>query len=126
MRDLKNNLSITSLLDPVAKTTTFNSASVDMQDFRSLVFLLHVGVLTDGTFTPKLEESDDDSTFTDVAAADVEGTLAAAADGVSQYVGYKGVKRYARLTVTVTGSPSTGCVLGVAGIAGDGKTLPES
>jgi hypothetical protein len=83
-----------------------------------------VGTITDGTHTPKLQESDDNATFTDVAAGDLEGTFAVLATGVNQHVGYKGRKRYLRAVITVAGA-TTGGIYGAAIIRAQAPGLTE-
>jgi hypothetical protein len=100
-------------LAPQARTASANGASADLAGYRGAICLWTVGTITDGVATPKLQESNDNSTFTDVVAADLEGTFAALATGVNQAVGYKGRQRYIRAVVTVTGA-TTGGIYGAA------------
>lgn len=108
MRDLKNNLSEATSLAPAARTATANGTGVDLKGFGAAEVFFNVGTITDGTHTPNVQESDDDSTYTDVAAADLEGTLAALASNTNQAVGYKGSKRYIRAVSTVSGATTGG------------------
>lgn len=108
MRDLVNNISDSTSLAPAARTATANGTGVDLQGFNSAEILFVVGTITDGTHTPKVQESDDNTTFTDVAAADQEGTLAALASSTNQAVGYKGNMRYLRAVSTVAGATTGG------------------
>ena len=67
-----------------------------------------LGLYTDGSVTPLIEESDDNVTYTAVADADLTNTEASAAltaAGVSS-IGYVGFKRYVRATA-VTAASST-------------------
>lgn len=109
MRDLKNNIDEVNSIAPAAHTASINGAGVDIKGFDGVVVSFVVGARTDGTHTPKVQESDDNSAFTDVAAADLEGTLAALAANTNQRVGYKGGKRYLRAVSTVAGA-TTGAV----------------
>lgn len=108
MRDIKNNLSEATSLAPAARTATANGTGVDLKGFGAAEVLFVVGAITDGTHTPSVMESDDDSTYTTVADADLEGTLAALAANTNQVVGYKGSKRYIRGTSTVSGATTGG------------------
>lgn len=109
MRDIKSELDPIASLAPAARTNgTANGTGVDLRDFDGAMAVFNVGVITDGTHTPKLQESDDDSTYNDVAAADQLGTLAALASNVNQKVGYIGIKRYVRAVSTVTGATTGG------------------
>jgi len=108
MRDIKNNADLQQSIAPAARTATVNGSGVDLRGYDAAMLVFHPGTITDGTHTPKLQESDDDSTYTDVATADQDGTLADLASNVIQRVGYKGAKRYLRGVVTVSGATSGG------------------
>lgn len=71
------------------------------------------GTLTDGSVAGKLQESDDDSSYSDVAAADVVGgtnlvTLAATDDNLVKELGYIGKKPYIRGVMTQSGATTGG------------------
>ena len=53
---------------------------------------------------PAVEESDDNSNFSVVAAGDLEGTLFNMAANSIQRIGYKGSKRYIRAVLTLGGT----------------------
>lgn len=122
MRDLKSNISEVTSLAPAARTATANGTGVDLKGFGSAEVLFVPGTITDGTHTPSVMESDDNSTYTAVAAADLDGTLAALASTTNQVVGYKGSKRYIRATSTVAGATTGGVyaavvILGLPNVA---------
>jgi hypothetical protein len=98
---------------PAARTATNNGTGVDLANVIENEFVYQTGAYTDGTHTPKLQESDDNSAFTDVAAADQVGTLAAvsssAGQNAFQAVSYIGSKRYCRMVLTRSGT-TTGIV----------------
>lgn len=75
MRDLKSNIGFDILLAPAARTASANGASSDLKGYEGVAVVFLPGTITDGTHTPKLQESDDNSTFTDVAAADQLGAM---------------------------------------------------
>ncbi len=108
MRDMKNNVDAVTSINPAAQTATINGAGVDLRGFDSAMAVFHPGTMTDGTHTPKIQESDDDSTYTDVASADQQGTLAALASNTVQRAGYIGSKRYIRAVSTVAGATAGG------------------
>lgn len=122
-RDIHNELSVSNSLTPAARTATANGTGVDLSTYRAAAVVFVVGTITDGTHTPKLQESDDNSTFTDVAAANQSGTLAALATGVNQEVSYLGTKRYIRAVSTVAGA-TTGGVYGAVVARGVPITAP--
>lgn len=123
MRDLQSKLGVAQTISPAARTATVNGAGVDLQGFNSAAIVITPGTITDGTHTPKVEESDDNAAWNDVPAAALVGTLAAIASNTVQKVGYKGGKRYLRVTSTVAGA-TTGGVYGAQVIRGDAHLSP--
>lgn len=121
--DTKQTQDVITSLAPAARTATANGTGVDLQNFQSATVAFVVGTITDGTHTPTVQESDDNSTFDAVAAADLIGTLAALATNTNQRVGYKGSKRYVRAVSTVAGA-TTGGVYSAVVLRGDGRKQP--
>ena len=117
MRDLRNNIDAVISLSPAARNTTANGTGVDLQGYEGAVALAQFGAWTDGAHTPSLQESDDNSTFTNVAAADMLGSFTAVSSGAGantvQRVGYIGAKRYVRGVMTVSGA-TTGALSVIA------------
>lgn len=115
MRDAYNNVTVRESLAIAARTATANGTAVD-RSVNSLMYqdaavVVHTGTVTDGTHTIDVKESDDNSTFTSVAAADLQGTepaIGAVDDNKLYVVGYKGTKRYLRVDVTVSGATAGG------------------
>lgn len=100
---------VVSIAQGALKTTTTTGAAVDLANVQENLFVFLPGAITDGTHTPKLTECDTSGgTYTDVAAADMVGTLSALAANTVQKVSYIGSKRYVKMVSTVAGSPSTG------------------
>lgn len=125
-RELKSSLKEEKSLDPAARTASANGAGVDTRDSDSALLIIYSGVVTDGTHTPKLQESDDNSVYNDVAAADQEGTLVDLTTSSTQRVAYKGNKRFVRAVITVTGGPSTGAVASAAVVLGHSHSTPTT
>lgn len=123
--DMKQSNDIVNSLTPAARTASANGSGVDLSGFHSANVAFVVGTITDGTHTPSVEESDDNSTFTAVAAANLIGTLAALASSTNQRVGYKGTKRYVRAVTTVSGATTGGVYAGVVE-RGDARKQPVS
>lgn len=140
-REIYSDLKVTKVLDPDTITTDTNCTGVDTLGFDSLLFLVNVGESGDtlsGSVKIELEveESDDDSTYTDVADADltnyVAGTNdgcfavidAAAEDDTRHIVGYKGSKRYARVVINVTGTHTNGTPMAASAIQGHASRTP--
>lgn len=99
-------------IDPAVYTATKVGDIIDTQGYESLLFSIQSGVLTTGTWTPKIEDGDD-SALSDAADVDSDfliGTIAAATfaatdDGTIKKIGYVGKKRYVRLTLTGASTP---------------------
>lgn len=123
MRDLKNNVDVSQSIAPAAHTASVNGTGVDLQGYNSVMVVFHPGAITDGAHTPSVEESDDDVTYTAVAAADLLGSLVDLASNAIQRVGYKGTKRYLRAVSTVAGA-TTGGVYGAEIVRGHPNVAP--
>jgi len=106
MKDMKNNMKAVNSIDPDDYIASENGVSADLQGFDGAMLVFSVGTVTDGTHTPKMQESDDNATWNDVASSDQEGTLADLASDTNQQVGYLGVKQYIRAVLTVAGATS--------------------
>lgn len=132
MRDLHNNIKLSRAISPVLVTNNTAQVSqiIDTRGFGSLEFLIATGSLadTDATFTVLMEESDnsDLSGGNAVADADLLGTEAAASfqfddDDEVRKIGYRGAKRYVRLTITPANNTGNAYLAAVAiqGKAGD-------
>lgn len=112
LRDLFNHIDIRRVLSPGAGPSD-NTAQVgqiiDGQGAASITYLIQTGTLADAdaTFTVLLEEGDA-ANLSDAAAvadSDLLGTELAAAfqfndDDQVRKLGYRGTKRYTRLTIT--------------------------
>jgi hypothetical protein len=94
-------------LTAVANGEDVAGVAIDRQGSDGLEIIFQVGAYTDGSVTPLIEESDNNSDYTAVADANLTNTEASAAlsaAGVSS-IGYVGFKRYVRATaVTAAGS----------------------
>jgi len=136
MQDLMNNLHVKRVLSPVsvADTTAQVGQIIDRQGYDSLTYVIATGSIADAdaTFTVLLEEGDD-SGLSDAAAvadADLLGTEVLAAfqfddDNEVRKLGYKGVKRYTRLTITPVNNASA-AVLSVVAILGHPASAPTA
>jgi hypothetical protein len=113
MRDLKSNIGFDISLASAARTASANGNGSDLKGFEGVVAVILPGTITDGTHTPKLQESDDNATFTDVAASDMLGSFVNIASNTAQKVGYIGIKRYVRLVSTVAGATTGGVYTGI-------------
>lgn len=134
MKDLYNNIAVRRAISPVSVSdnTAQVSQIIDRQGFRSLTFLLATGSIADAdaTFAVLLEESDASDMSGSNAVADVNllGTEALAGfqfddDNEVRKIGYRGSKRYVRLTVTPAGNASAALVSAVA-VLSHAESLP--
>jgi len=113
-------------IESQAIAATTNGTALDMKDYESCICLANHGVCTDGKYLVSLEESDDNSTFSAVAAADLQGsftTVNAAADQVEEVVGYIGDKRYVRAIITESSAGATGVITSVCLLRGHPRHL---
>lgn len=110
MRDLMNRLHVAPAFAPKAAVTD-NTAQVstvaDLKGFGSamLAYILGVNADTDMTYTLLIEDSDDNVTFAAVDDAYLNGTEVLGGadfgdDGETRKIGYVGIKRYLRATIT--------------------------
>lgn len=134
MKDLHNNIKVTPAVHP--KTSVGNEALVgeiiDRAGYESLEFAISYGTKTDGTVTVLVEDGDD-AALADAAAvadADLHGTEAAAgaADAAdssesAKKIGYRGSKRYVRMTLT-TASNAGSCPVSAVAILGHASHAP--
>lgn len=127
MQDMFNRINIKRVLSPVsvADNTAQVGQVVDRVGFESITYVIAAGSLGDAgaEFTALLEESDaSGSGYAAVADADLLGTEALASfiqsdDDKVYKLGYRGNKRYTRLTITPTNNATAAllaavCVLG--------------
>lgn len=141
MLDNYNRISGAAALTPraaIATNTTTNGSAVDLTSVNNgsnkLTFLVIAGTITDGTYVFKLQDSPDNSTWTDVAAPYLQAPASvtwtsATASGTILKLGYMGnaggASRYVRLVTTSTGTTSGGFIAAVAVLDG-GEVLPAS
>ena len=137
LRDLHNEIKVSRAISPAAATTdntAFVSQIADTLNFESLEFVGCAGSIADAdvTFTVLVEEGDN-SSLTDAAAvadADLLGTEVGAAvlfsdDNKSFKIGYKGVKRYVRVTITPAAN-SGNIFLAAVWVQSHPRTGPQS
>ncbi len=104
MKDIKNNFDAVNSIDPDDYIADENGVGIDIREFNGSAVVFSVGTVTDGTHTPKIQESDDNSNWNDVNADDQEGSLVDLVSDTNQRVGYKGSKRYLRAMLTIAGA----------------------
>lgn len=128
MRDLVSNVGpVASIAPDTNRTATTEGAGVDIRGFESATVLFQFGVVTDGTWTPSIEESDDNVSFAAAPAGAVLGTLTAvtsSSDETVQKAGYRGGKPYIRAVVTETVASTTGAKFAALVVRGHPHVAP--
>lgn len=134
MEDLLHFMGLTPTVSIgcVVKTADTNGASADLQGYEGGALIVAALGANGDTMSAtvkmeiEVEESDDDSTFSDVADTDLlnfvagtnDGCMAVddgTADDLQFYIAqYTGSKRYIRGVLNVTGTHSTGTIVGIA------------
>lgn len=125
MRDSYNHIKPVRAISPVsvADDTAQVSQIIDMQGFQSLLFVIAAGSLADAdaTFTVLVEDGDESDLSDGAAVADInllgtesDASFTFADDDTVQKIGYRGYKRYVRLTITPASNASAGLLSAVA------------
>lgn len=119
MKSRAEELSGEEILKPDTRTADATGSSVDLKDVYGCYLVLTAGDITDGTHSFTVEESEDDSDWSEVDSFYLDGSFEDVEDGTNdnsiQIVGYTGVKRYVRVK-TSTASTSSGGTYGVSAI----------
>ena len=113
-RDIATRFVVSKQVGPVSIATDTNTDGVafDLGQYPGwkVLMVASVGTRTDGSFTAKLQESDDGSTgWTDVSAFDGSAAAVSAAD-TTREAAYAPAKRYVRVRV-VSASTTSGALV---------------
>lgn len=126
LRDFEKQISVSRSIAPAGnRTATINGTGVDTKEHLRTAIVFDLGTITDGGWTPSVDESDDNSAWSAVAAADLTGEDAierTSANDETQLVwGYTGTKRYVRATVTESTASTTGAIFSAV-VIGEKRT----
>lgn len=136
IRSIHNDIHLVPLIAPVAArtdNTAIVSAIIDTLGYEACELVLITGTNTDANATfAVLVEDDDAAGFGTAAAVDdafLEGTESAAGftfvdDVECRKIGYRGSKRYVRMTVTPTGNDLGNIYISGVAILGRPATTP--
>lgn len=108
--ELYHDSEVVESIAPKDTNSDTDGSTVDLQGFGGVMFVLSIGDIADGESASfKLQESDNDSDWSDVADEDLYGSepsVSGTTDDDSQVseVAYAGDKRYVRAVLT---APST-------------------
>ena len=99
-RDSNASANVEETIRPQVATADVDGETVDLRGADSVLFAVTIGTITDDATdsTVTVEESADDSTWTDVADADILGTEPTLAADTAYQFGYIGSERYVRAT----------------------------
>lgn len=130
MRDLYNSLAPAQSIVPQAITATANGTGVDLSGYEAADILIDLGTFagTSPTATVKIQESSDNSTFTDVATADLLGGAGSIAvdttnDAQIHERSYIGDLQYVRVIVSAIGGTSPSLPMGASVVRGLARHL---
>jgi len=140
MKDLHNSISMDTLIANATYSADTTPPAVDLQGYNGAEVVLGLGaggITFSGTNKIEfvLTHSDDNSTYTNVADADMIGVsgitngiikalTAAQAAAVFRY-GYKGSKRYLKLLADFSGTHGTGTPIAAYAIKGEAFVQPS-
>lgn len=142
LKEQFSHLAATEILAPTVRTATATATVVDLQGYKSALFLIRVaagGITFDGTnnLNFELQDSPDNSTFTDVDITKVLGvtdatltggiikkwTAAKAAVSLNVFA-YTGGQRYLKLINNFNGTHGTGTLTQAIVVLGDAAYQP--
>jgi hypothetical protein len=136
MNDLFDNIAIAHAISPVSVSdnTAQTGQIIDRQGYGSLTFAIALGNLADADATfSVLVEHGDDPALSDAETADAGDLLGTAAlagftfadDNATRKIGYRGAKRYVRLTITPSSNASAALFSAVA-LLGHPRSAPTA
>lgn len=123
MKNLARRVSPQLSLPPAARTASANGTGSDLSGYNSCAIVFSLGALTDGTHTPSVQHSDDNTTFGAVGSSDVTTVMTAMTANSVQRTAYVGPKRYVRAVLTVAGA-TTGALSSALIVRGDPAQAP--
>jgi len=130
MRDVGGSVKTLMGIAPVVKTAdaTINGPGIDRRGYEGAVFCLEVGAKGDQTghtVDCKIQESDDNSSWSDVSGATFTQITTENTHGELN-LNLQGRKRYVRMvvTITITGGSSPSIAVGGTVVLGNPKQLP--
>jgi len=126
-RDLRSGIEVVTLHTKAQKNSTNTIQGTEIAEFDGAMFVVDIGAWTADDLTITFQESDDNSTWTDIADANLDGQdndiaiLHGHADSVLN-VGYMGNKRY--IGAVITDASSGDAVVGVYVVKGYPSQIP--
>ncbi len=135
MRDLYHNVLVSQHFNPAVSTVTRTSTAIDLQGFNAANVVFAIGQSGDTLsgsvyWTLKIQHSDDDSIYTDVALTDLNNSAltvvvnSSSLDRTAYSFGYQGNKRYLKGVATPTGTHSVGTPIGILAMRDTASYMP--
>lgn len=129
MKHIYKNILVSAVVSTATRTTTTTSSTIDMQGFQALSVIFAVGQSADTLsgsiyWVLKLTHSDDNVTFTDVTAAELQSGAATVTinsgslDDTVYHFAYAGNKRYVKAVATASGTHTNGTPFSVLSLRG--------
>jgi len=104
MKDMYSSVAVDTAIVPATLTATTTSSAIDLQGYDGALVIIASGAIGgSGNFTPKITEcATIGGTYTDVVAADLNGTFPAALSASTAIrVGYRGSKQFIKVVLTL-------------------------
>lgn len=126
-RDLRASIDVVTLHTKAQKTSTQAIAGTDVSEFDGAMFVVDIGTWTADDLTVTFQDSDDNSTWADIADANLDGQdndiaiLHGHASSVIM-VGYMGSKKYIGAKITDAGSGDA--IVGIYVVKGYPSQIP--
>ncbi|MCR5856570.1 hypothetical protein [Mesorhizobium sp. J428] len=109
MRDLYSNISAVQAITPAVKAAAADGITIDLAGSKAVAFIVNTGaIVSSGDFGVAIQESDASGfgfAAPDAAFVDSNAPATLAADSTYR-LGYRGAKRYVRLSLTKAGGTS--------------------
>ncbi|MDG4756056.1 hypothetical protein O7630_34495 [Micromonospora sp. WMMD718] len=132
--DLKNDLALaqslkaTNQADPAVPV---NGTGVDLAGYDAAVVCIDAGAITGAgaSLTFEVQHSDDNVAFTAVPAADLDGTAPVVTSANHNQVfkiGYRGIKRYLRVSITAKAGTTPTMACAAAVVRGKPRVRPAA
>ena len=112
----RQNSVATVSLTPLLRNANTDGTAVDLSGYMAASVTFMCGAITNGTHTPAVEESDDNTTFTAVASGSLSVAPANFTANTTQHIEYLGSKRYIRAQVDSDGA--AGAIYGAVIVRG--------
>ncbi len=131
-KDLKSNINHKRLATYGQKNASVSVAGVEVADYLGQCFVLEVGAHTADGISVKLQESDDNSAWTDISSTDLDFStgfsqdfaVISSNDDTTYYAGYKGRKKYIGVAIVDAGSGDA--ILGAYVVSSFAKEIPKN